>query len=183
MSVPKPRIKQSIEDISSKRNQELLNIFHSIALKGNKINIKQIPLRGFYTIGISDRIESGNNYPDWRFRLGNSDVSAMYYERWISLGKGNMYFLERAYFHVYKPKDGSETEFFLLHCDASDPNHLIYKTSPHLHIKCADEPFPKAHIALFNGKLTEVLANRKNFDIALSQSIAMLKEEIFKNFV
>ncbi|MCW3089815.1 MAG: hypothetical protein JWP81_884 [Ferruginibacter sp.] len=84
------------------------------------------------------------------------------------------YFLDKSYFHLYTyNNDLKEFEYILLHCDTSEPNdtpHSIYKKSPHLHIEVAEHPIPKAHFALYNGRVAEVLRNIKAYNIALSET-------------
>lgn len=53
-----------------------------------------------------------------------------------------------------------------------------YKRGPHLHIKAADEPIPKSHLALARGQLSEVLFSLDDLTEALGRSIQMIKDEI-----
>jgi hypothetical protein len=80
-------------------------------------------------------------------------------------------------------EDLKESEYILLHCDASEPDsspHSKYKQSPHIHVEVAQQPIPKAHIALYNGRISEVLKSRAAFNSALVDSIGMLNSQILQ---
>lgn len=177
-----PRIKEKLTWLKQNRSAELIHLFNEAALLGKKIQVNFKSISGTVLIGLSDKVESGNDFNSWRFKTSAKNYSAMYHERWI-LDKKDVYFLERAYFHLYKNDSETlvEKEYILLHCDASEPigtPHSEYKQSPHLHIECAEHPIPKAHIALFNGQTEEVLSDLKSFNQAIAHSMSMINSQI-----
>jgi hypothetical protein len=134
--------------------------------------------------GISDGYETGVNFTEWRFKTLCENIKGNYHEIWINHGNGN-YFLYRSYFHLYKvsESDKTEAEYILLHCDASEPDdtpHSIYKQSPHIHIEVAENPVPKMHFALYNGRVKETLKGIDSFNQALKESIEMINDQVMK---
>lgn len=181
---PVPRILESIDKLQRSRTNDFINIFSTIAHRNRNIQVMNFSIRGNLIFAIADAWESGQNFTDWRFQTISKNIRASYHEIWNDHGKGK-YFLERSYFHLYilVEEDFKEEEYILLHCDASEPAasiHSIYKQSPHIHVKAAPHPIPKAHIALYNSCLPEVLKSRTSFNRALSESISMLNSEILQ---
>jgi hypothetical protein len=178
---PTPRIIQSINTLRSGRFTTLRDLFSPISKRGKHINIYPISLGGSFIIGISDGKETGSNFREWRFQTTNENIRGCYFEVWLKYEKENC-FLERSYLHLYKTTEPeNENEYVLLHCDASEPDgteHAIYKQSPHLHIEVAPYPLKKAHIALYNGRIGEVLKNIGSFNDALRESIQMINSQI-----
>jgi hypothetical protein len=184
MTDPVPRIIVDVSSLVSTRTSQLLDIFSTISLKGKKININNPSSGGNLIFGISDGIESGVNFRDWRFKTVSDDIVANYHEVWNTQSKGK-YFLVRSYLHLYlfKKEELSETEYILWHCDASEPDHTphaIYKQSPHIHIEIAQHPIPKAHIALYNGRVSNTLRDIETFNVALKESLIMIDSQILK---
>lgn len=182
--IPVPRIVETIDKLQKSRNADLVKIFSTIAYRKRNINVRSFSVSGSLILGISDGLETGQNYRDWRFQTISENIKANYHEVWVNQGRGK-YFLDRSYFHLYKViEEGlTESEYILLHCDASEPMttpHSVYKQSPHIHVEVAEQPIPKAHFALYNGRLVEVLKNRASFDAALLDSIAMLNSQILQ---
>ena len=180
---PKPRIRSSISDLSTFRGAEIIKLVKSVANKADKvsINLRSIGGRAF-VIAISDTIESGTDFTTWRFNTYIPDFHAMYYEIWRPLYE-DTYYLDRVYFHLYKTKQTKleETEYILLHCDASEPEdteHSIYKQSPHLHIKCAEHPIPHSHFALNICDLHNTLYSLENLTVAIHNAIEMLDKQV-----
>lgn len=181
---PVPRIIETIDNLQKSRQSDLLNIFSSIAFRKKNIIVSSFSVTGNLIFGISDGRETGQNFREWRFQTISESIKASYHEIWFNHGKGK-YFLDRSYFHLYtlKHEDITENEYLLLHCDASEPDntpHAKYKQSPHIHVEVAQQPIPRAHIALYNGRLTEVLRSRTSFNAALSESIQMLNSQILQ---
>lgn len=178
-----PRIKCSINDLNSSRGKQVKNLIKNVAHDGNRIQFinKSIGGRAF-VIAISDTFETGNEFASWRFKTYVPEFHAMYYEVWIPFEE-DIYFLERAYFHLYKTKQRrlEEEEYILLHCDVSesdDTEHAKYKQSPHLHIKSAEQPLPHSHFALNNCDLENTLSSLEKLDFALSEAIQMLDNQV-----
>ncbi len=178
-----PRITSNIGSLLSKRSAFLTRLFAQISYKGANINVCTPSSGGSLFIGISDGKESGINYRDWRFQSSVQHIYANYHEVWNNIGK-DKYFLVRSYLHLYVIDDDfSEKEYILLHCDASEPDdtpHSLYKQSPHIHIEVAPHPIPKAHIALFNGRQSEILSDIKSFDNALIECINLIDSQFLK---
>ena len=180
-----PRIKKSIEDLSTNRHKSIGKSLKPIAKNLERIFLcnRSIGSR-YFVIGASDRNETGNDYSDWRFKTKLDKYDGMYYERWLHFEK-NIYFLERIYFHLYELDLEKTTikEFVLLHCDSAEPvstDHSKYKRSPHLHISCAPQPIPHAHIALNNYDLDVISESLNNLDKAIRKSIEMIEDQIIK---
>ena len=182
MITQKPRIINSLYDLKRDRNTQLLTIFSLIAKRGTKVNVFDRSVAGSLIFGISDGHQNGSDYTAWRFQTLSVNLKANYHEVWASSGK-DRYYLVRSYFHLYRFDGEQEKEYILLHCDASEPDdapHSIYKQSPHLHIECAEHPVPKAHFALYNGRVGQVLKNIINFDAALNETILMFKSQVLE---
>lgn len=146
---------------------------------GPAYNIKQGGA-GIIIIGTHEGAPSHSEYTSWRFATQSPGYWASYYEMWTSINEEDSQFcLERAYLTIYR----NQEEFLCLHCDPNEedidnPNKAAYKKCPHLHIKRAEEPIPKAHIAISVGNITEVLANATNLTDTLECGIQMIKDEI-----
>lgn len=180
----KPRVITHIDVLRSTRSSTLTALFSGIALRKTGINIGLNSVRGNIIISVSDGREGGTNFVDWRFKTYVDDIKASYYESWNAHSMGR-YYLERAYFHLYKMDVSAqvEKEYILLHCDASEPDgspHSKYKQSPHLHFESAPQPLPKAHIALYNGGTSEVLKSLDTFNLALNDCIGLLDSQVLK---
>ncbi len=179
-----PRIVESIDNLQKLRREDLVKIFSTIAHRQKNISVNNFSVTGNLVFGISDARQTGQNFRDWRFQTISQNITANYHEIWYNLGKGK-YFLERSYFHLYTivEEELKENEYILLHCDASEPDnspHSLYKQSPHIHVEVAEQPIPKAHIALYNGRLAEVLKSRATYNAALKESIEMLNSQILQ---
>ena len=179
-----PRIIESLDDLKSDRWKTLKKIFDGISLRKGNLNVVDISSSGNFILGLSDASQPGSVFRDWRFKTTSPVIEGNYHEIWSDLGKGK-YFMNRSYLHLFF-QDRSELvekEYVLLHCDASEPNdseHSIYKQSPHIHIEMARDPIPKAHFALYNGRILEVLKNLESFDVALKESIEMIDSQVIK---
>lgn len=123
------------------------------------------------------------DYRDWRFRTVAPWLRASYFERWVAdSAQADAWYLNRAYLHLYRvgaPRE--ETEFLALHCDPNEPPdaaHAKYKRGPHLHIKVAENPFPKAHIALNLSDLASVLSSVESLTDALGLAVLLIRERV-----
>ena len=106
----------------------------------------------------------------------------MYFELWRGYGS-NSWYLDRAYLSVFQvdPSTHTEVEIVCLHCDPNEPDHAehaLYKKGPHLHVRTADYPVSRAHIALNRGHLDAVLSSVDSLSEAMGLAVAMLKDEI-----
>lgn len=153
-------------------------------ISSRSINVNQLSLGGRLIFAVSSGHERGVNFTEWRLITKIESITASYYEIWDDHGKGK-YYLDRSYFHLYKldSTEEDESEYVLLHCDASEPlgiPHSAYKQSPHIHIKAAPNPLPKAHIALYNNRADEILQTIDSFDKALNESIQLFDSQILQ---
>lgn len=124
-----------------------------------------------------------SNYQDWRFPTYLLSYQAGYFEIWNSLdSRQRLWHLSKAYLSIYEVDRSvrKETELLALHCDPDENgrDQAKYKRGPHLHISAAQDPIPKAHIALAIGHLPAVLASASSLTEALEWSILMIKEEV-----
>lgn len=140
---------------------------------------------GAIVLGTHDGSPAQSNYRAWRFATRFPLYYAMYFEMWRPTSVERLsFYLDRAYLTVYRQEGpGSEQEFISLHCDPDehDPDEqakAVYKRGPHLHIKAADPPIPRAHIALAVGQLEHVLSDAANLTEALEWSILMIADEV-----
>lgn len=130
-----------------------------------------------------------NDYRQLRFATCARHVRAMYFELWKSCDlNDNQWFLDRAYltlFFVERPD--KEVELLSLHCDPEaierdGKPHSDYKSGPHIHIKTAADPMPKAHFALADGYINEVLRDVKSLTNALKRSLQMIRVEVLNRY-
>lgn len=141
-----------------------------------------------FFVGLTDRAyRSKTDHREWRFKTDNPKYHALYFERWlISSQENNIWFLERAYLHLYKIKQDTRNEtyeYLALHCDPAEPEkskHFEYKVGPHLHIECAEYPLPKAHFGLNIGELDNVLRSVDELTNAISYAVSMIKDQVLE---
>jgi len=124
------------------------------------------------------------HFNEWRFATTHNGFRAAYYEKWFN-ETANLYYLDRAYLHIYRTDliKQREEEFLLLHCDPNEPddaNHSLYKRGPHLHISIAEQPIPHSHIALCLSNLEDVLDSVETLMKALEWSILMIQEQFLE---
>lgn len=121
-----------------------------------------------------------SNFADWRFATTTPGFWANYYEIWSPFDKARRRFcLEKAYLTIYK----EDKEYICLHCDPNrteveKSGKATYQKGPHLHVKCAETPIPKAHLALTGVYLDQTLADAANLTKALEWSIQMIRDEV-----
>lgn len=125
-----------------------------------------------------------NNYESWRFATFHRDFKAVYYEIWLPLdiAKQDSWYLTKAYLNIFRidRTKHDDKEYVCLHIDPeeSEGENAKYKQSPHLHIKAADAPIPKAHIAIVNGFLEQILSSEKQLFKAMKLGIELIRVEI-----
>ncbi|MCL4487787.1 MAG: hypothetical protein M1570_06610 [Chloroflexi bacterium] len=122
---------------------------------------------------------------DWRFKTFLPDFYAAYKEEWVPVDfkKQDQWCLTKAYLTVFKLNRSTRdlTEFICLHCDPEEPDadpKSRYKQGPHLHIKAAVAPIPKAHVALAHGYLKMILGSDKELFHAMRLAIELIRDEI-----
>ena len=178
-----PRIQSSINDLNAKRGRQVIDLLKPIANNSSRIQFANRSIGGrSFIIAVSDSVETGNEFKSWRFKTYVPNFHAMYFEAWAPLEE-DIYFLERAYFHIYKTKQTrlEEEEYILLHCDVSESDnvdHAKYKQGPHLHISSAEQPLPHSHFALNNCDLEITLSSLENLTLALKKAIEMLDNQV-----
>jgi hypothetical protein len=181
---PVPRIVYDIGPLLNHRRDELSRIFLAISANSRRINFVNASLSGSIICGFNDSLDPGSQFRNWRFKTICDDINANYFEIWKQSTR-NQYFLERSYLQLYKKTSDAEYEYFHLHCDASEPDdtpHAKYKQSLHIHVEAAEHPIPRAHIALYNGRL-EFLRNITSFNAALSESVLMIKSQLLERLL
>jgi hypothetical protein len=186
------RIEINSQDLKE-RTQLIKKMLRPLVLK-NKLFVQPVSKGDEYVASVRDTYQSTTNqYTESRFKTFVPDLQATYYERWYKTyqGKKEKFYLDRAYLHFYiidkTLPEPAEKEFCLLHCDPNEPDdaaHAKYKQSLHLHIECSDaswphcDVWPRAHIALNNGYLGDVLKDINSLTNAMKEAILMLKEEV-----
>jgi hypothetical protein len=136
-----------------------------------------------WVIAMHDGSPPVSDHLAWRFATFVPHVRAGYYESWIPLGEG-LWCLDRAYLHVYKTISGTaeEKDFVFLHCDPNEPadtRHGPYKRGPHLHVRAAEPPLPRAHIALMGRQALDLcMSSVDALTDALGWAVGMLKDQV-----
>jgi hypothetical protein len=124
---------------------------------------------------------------DWRFSTLSPRVNGAYLERWLPVDeRGNRYFLNRSYLHLYwkLESENAEEEIVGLHCDPNEPDdsdsrrHARYKRGPHVHLTTRRAGFSHSHIALNLMDLDTVLDNIDNLTDAMKSGIQMLRDQV-----
>jgi len=140
--------------------------------------------QGFQVVIIARDKELTNNYESWRFATFHRDFKAVYYEIWLPLdvAKQDSWYLTKAYLNIFRidRTKRDEKEYVCLHIDPEESEgvNAKYKQSPHLHIKAAEDPIPKAHIAIVNGFLEQILSSEKQLFRAMKLGIELIRVEI-----
>lgn len=182
----------------SKRGSQVRQLMRPICRTAGGPAWRPVSSRGFYVIGTFTASSSGGvgpetktgptaaNYRDWRFPTILNNFRGNYFERWESEDDRNWY-LNRAYLQIYESTlpVGTEREFLCLHCDPNEPEdnaHSLYKKGPHLHIKAAESPIPRSHIALALGQLPDLIQSVDALTEAIEWSILMIREQFLDLF-
>lgn len=142
-----------------------------------------------YLLAAYDGKHPAGDYRKWRFSTFVPGMEASYFEHWGPTqadGQG-WWYLERAYLHIYKVDRRAEAleeaEYICLHCDpaeSDDAPQARYRRGPHLHIEAAPDPLPRAHIALCNGYLDEVLSSAACLFEAMERAVLMVRDEVLE---
>jgi hypothetical protein len=139
---------------------------------------------GLVVVAAYEGNQSGQDYDRWRFKVRKAHVWGQYYELWKRVGAPESdLFLDRAYLHLIRiDRDGTERKLLALHCDPewSDPVDLKYKRGPHVHVQCAQDPVPHAHLALAAEHLRHVLVNIDTLSEAFGRGVELLNTEIIR---
>jgi hypothetical protein len=139
-------------------------------------------------LGVHLGSEPSESDPDLiRFATRVPTIRAAYYERWLPMDSDlRMYYLERAYLHLYlRQGTDNEKEIIALHCDPNEPQttpHYRYKAGPHLHMSTAPDPLPHCHIALNNADMQTVLGSLANLTDALQLAITMINDQVLERY-
>ncbi len=138
-------------------------------------------------IGVYTGLRPSSVIREWRFPTKIKGVRANYYEIWRPLmvrGQPS-FFLHQAYLTLFqKESPNNEKELLALHCDPDEPDSrtALYKRGPHVHIKAAAQPIPKAHFALAKGQLDQVLSNVSSLTNFLAMGVQMIDDEVLTRF-
>ncbi|MBM3476811.1 MAG: hypothetical protein FJX75_26360 [Armatimonadetes bacterium] len=119
-----------------------------------------------------------------RFPTRAKDVLASYHESWERTGGGRSerWALTEAYLHIYTvhPETGEQQAYLFVHCEPCAPDEQPFKLGPHLHIKAAPDPLPRAHLCLFPGRNATILQDLQTLNSALADTAQMLEEEVLE---
>lgn len=165
------------------RGESIRKMLKPLVKRPSSPSWKPISASTRYIIGAYDGGPIQSDYRTWRFATIANDFRAMYFEIWLPF-HSDYWYLEKAYLTIYHTIDRfglEELEYISLHCDPNEPaeaQHSVYKQGPHLHISAAQEPIPRAHIALNRCHLKETLLTVDSLSTAISTAILMLREEI-----
>ena len=136
---------------------------------------------GAWILGTHDGSPSLSGYRDWRFETPAPRHYAMYFEVWKPVDRSR-YGLDRAYLNIYQRRsDGNEREILCLHCDPGESSaapHAAYKRGPHLHLSFAEDPVKRSHLALYPGRVDELLSNRERLYGAMADAVQMIRDEV-----
>lgn len=143
------------------------------------------PGAGVFVLGVYDGGRPDGPVTDWRFSTKTRRIRANYHEIWLPVpGETRMAHLERAYLTIYQTvSPDQEVKLLALHCDPNEHgDDAIYKRGPHIHVEAAQDPIPRAHIALAIGHLDNVLATASTLTEALNWSIVMIWDEVLARY-
>jgi hypothetical protein len=126
-----------------------------------------------------------SHYDTWRFRTRRPDILAQYYEQWMKLDPdSSSLHMERAYLHFFRSgRDANdEDQLLCLHCDPVESDTIAgnYRRGPHLHLSCIPR-LSRAHVALSDGFLPQVLQSPTSLTDAYTRAIAMIASELLGN--
>lgn len=174
-------------DTLASRGREIRRMLRPLALvPGGPAWAPRSLQAGGLELGVHDDARPNGPVTDWRFSTKSSRIRANYHERWGPVsGESRMLHLERAYLTIYQSASpAQEIELLALHCEPNEPDSdgAIYKRGPHIHIVAAQDPIPRAHIALTRGHIDEVLAATSNLTEALGWSIVMIQDEVLARY-
>lgn len=105
-----------------------------------------------------------------------------YYESWRELGRGDEYYLDRAYMHFHLTSGPKPIQVFSLHCDPSLKEgdvHFRYKRGPHIHVDGAKPDVSRAHISLCLMDTAKGGADLKTLMANFGEAVQMVAREIF----
>ena len=107
----------------------------------------------------------------------------MYFEVWRPVPR-NRFQIQQAYLNIYKRDPaGNEDEILCLHCDPGEPEtgpHAKYKRGPHLHLSFTGDPLKRSHLALYVGRVNEIVATSHGLRTALTESVQMIRDEVIE---
>ena len=156
-------------------------LLRPISRKGSGPASEARKVDGSWILGTHDGSPSLSGYRDWRFATPARRCHAMYFEVWNPADR-KRYRIERAYLNIYQRDGrGEETEVLCLHCDPGEPSgapHSAYKRGPHLHLSFAGDPLKRAHLALYVGRVEELLADKDRLYSALRDVVKMIRHEV-----
>jgi len=128
-----------------------------------------------------DRTGHRNN----TFRTACSDLLAQYFELWRESTPADSWRLEKAYLNLFLIDRQRQTqgELVSVHCDPfeSGPG-ARFKQGPHLHVKAASHPLPRAHFPLNLSHLHLVIASVGSLTVAMTQAIEVIRAEVVDRY-
>lgn len=176
-------ITRRISFLTNSRRVEIQKLLKRIALRKNELPIIIKSSGRSLLVGASDDSNVGTDFRNWRFKTYVPGFNASFYEIWSPIDK-DRYFLLKSYFHIYRTtSDLMEKEYLLLHCDPNGSlteKHSLYRRGPHIHIKCAEHPIPRSHIALNAGHLNDTLSSPSKLNTAFKNAIDMIDTQVLE---
>jgi hypothetical protein len=142
---------------------------------------------GGKVLAAHDAERPDTDFQAWRCRTFVNEIWCQYYELWKPFNNERHWFLDRAYFHLYKAnrEERKLDQFLCIHSDpnCADPAPLNrFKSGPHLHILNSDAPIPDCHFPLNLGHLEAVLATRLSLTDAFRSAIEVICGDVLYRF-
>jgi len=176
-------------DLLTFRVRNIIDMFSHMSIKKLKCDIIPSSKPNIKFFAITDSkydLTDYSNYREWTFRIRKPKLLCGYNEIWKTNNIGRFannteWYLDSANFYLHKIEDETSTRnLLMLH---SEPNNTAnspareFKESPHIHIECAEHPFPKGHIPLKYGQLDIILASLEELTKAIEEAVFIVEHE------
>jgi len=128
-----------------------------------------------------------SDFHSWRCRTTKKELWFTYFELWKETTDRATWFLDRAYFHLYRADRDTRSLVQILGVHA-DPNCTdamplrLLKRGPHVHVLMAEEPLPACHFPLNFGHLQNVLSSSPRFTRAIRDAVQVLADDVIVRF-
>lgn len=170
----------------SRQNKEIPTMLNILSGTRNRLSCGRVSLgTSSIIIGAHAGSTTQLDYRMWRFPTLVSSLKGNYFEQWLDVGNNNSWYLEKAYFHIYKyyNQTEKEKEIIALHCDPNEPidpqykHRHRYKCGPHIHVTVTPTPMHKTHFALNLANIKNVTSDYDELMKAFKDGLIMIKEE------
>ena len=141
-------------------------------------------------LAVHEGVETTTDYGGLRVMSQTPRLAINYSETWQYVGRRRLgdipglreaYILKKAYLHTYLAfSPDEEQQFVFIHCDpqrAPGTDHHRYMVGPHMHLKIAESPWDRAHIALCDGWTSTVLDSLMALDEAIVRAVDLIADE------